>query len=260
MGALQTSLSSVRPPLSAWKPRARAGREEPRRIDSCRSKLRKSDVTIASRSVSDEWALVQKAIAGDSGSQDKLFAAPAARLYRTAFAVLRNKEDAEDAVQDGLFSAYSKLRSFQGRSSFSTWLTRIVINSALMTRRRKSARIEPSLDELQNNPQGRFASGIADTRPDPEDICSDSEIHGLIEEEVRRLPASLQEAFQLHEVAGFSIKESIRALGIRESTFKSRILRARRKLAHALQHSLQAPVQVVIAIRAARSKGISATY
>jgi RNA polymerase sigma-70 factor, ECF subfamily len=238
MGALQTSLSNVRPPLSSLRLQQNARIGESRRIDSCTSKLPNSDATIASRPVSDEWALVQKAIAGDPGSQDKLFATHSARLYRTAFAMLRNKEDAQDAVQDGLCSAYTKLRSFQGRSSFSTWLTRIVINSALMSRRRKSARPEASLDEIQNNPQGRFASGIADTRPDPEDICSDSEIHGLVEEEVRRLPASLQEAFQLHEVAGFSIKESIRALGIRESTFKSRILRARRIVKAALQQSL----------------------
>jgi RNA polymerase sigma-70 factor (ECF subfamily) len=259
MGALQTSLSSVRPPLSALKLRPSAGRQEPGRIDSCTSKPPNSDATIASRPISDEWALVQKAIAGDSGSQDKLFATHTARLYRTAFAMLRNKEDAQDAVQDGLCSAYTKLRSFQGRSSFSTWLTRIVINSALMSRRRKSVRPEASLDEILDNQAGRLSHRTVDRRPGPEEICSVTEIHGLVEEEVRRLPAELQKVFQLRVVLGLSTKEAIRALGIPESTFKSRILRARHRLTEALQRSLQASHQVVIAIGANRSKEASAT-
>jgi RNA polymerase sigma-70 factor (ECF subfamily) len=238
MGALQTSLSNLRPSPSAWKPRTRAGREEPRRIDSCTSKLPSSGRAIASRPVNDEWALVQKAIAGDSGCQDKLFAAHTARLYRTAFAMLRNKEDAEDAVQDGLCSAYAKLRSFQGRSSFSTWLTRIVINSALMTRRRKGSRPEASLDEILDIRRGRLGNGIVDPRPDPETICSAIEMNGFVEGEVRRLPAEIQRTLRLREVEGFSTKEAIRALGIRESAFKSRIHRARRKVKDALQQSL----------------------
>jgi RNA polymerase sigma-70 factor (ECF subfamily) len=238
MGALQTSLSSVRPPVSALKLYPRAAREQLGRIDSGTSKLPDSHRTIDSRSVSDEWALIQKAIAGDSGSQDKLFAAHTARLYRTAFAMLRNKEDAEDAVQDGLCSAYTKLRSFQGRSSFSTWLTRIVINSALMFRRRKSAHPEVSLDEIPDNHKARLADRIADRRPGPEEICSATEMNGLVEKEIRRLPAEIQRTFRLLEVNGLSTTESIRALGIRENTFKSRIHRARRKVRDAVQRSL----------------------
>jgi len=238
MGALQTSLSYDRPPLSVLKRQPSAGREKPGRIDSWTSNPRGSGGTIASHSVSDEWTLVQKAIAGDSGSQDKLFTDHAARLYRTAFAMLRNKEDAQDAVQDGLCSAYAKLRSFQGRSSFSTWLTRIVINSALMSRRRKRARPEASLDETLDNRAGRLAHRIIDRRPGPEEICSVTEIDGLVEEEVRRLPVEIQRTFRLREVHGLSTTESIRALGIRENTFKSRIHRARRKVKVALQRSL----------------------
>ncbi len=238
MGALQTSLSSVRPPLNAIKLHLSAGRQEPRRIDSCTSKLRDSDRTIASRSGGDEWILVQKALTGDSGSQDKLFAGHTAKLYRTAFAMLRNKEDAEDAVQDGLCSAYAKLRSFQGRSSFSTWLTRIVINSALMSRRRKRAHPDASLDEILNNQAGRLAHRIADRRPGPEEICSATEINARVEEEIRRLPAEIQRTFRLRAIDGLSTTESIRALGIRENTFKSRIHRARGKVKDALQRSL----------------------
>jgi RNA polymerase sigma-70 factor (ECF subfamily) len=162
---------------------------------------------------------VQRAIAGDADSKDRLFATPTAKLYRAAFAVLRNKEDAEDAVQDGLCRAYTKLRSFQGRSSFSTWLTRIVINSALMNRRRKGARTEVSLDEILDSREGWVTHRIVDLRPDPEKICSVIEIDGLVKKEVQRLPLRIQKAFQLCEVNGLSTAESIRTLGIRESGF-----------------------------------------
>jgi len=242
MGSLQTSLSSVRPPLSAPKLYPSAKRERPGRIDSFTPELANAGQKTTSRSVSDEWVLVQRAIAGDSASQNKLFAAHTARLYRTAFAMLRNKEDAEDAVQDGLGSAYTKLRSFQGRSSFSTRITRIVINSALMSRRRRSTRREASLQEILDNRAEQLAHRIADRRPGPEEICSATEINGLVEEQIRRLPAEIQRTFRLREMEGLSATESNRALGIRGNTLKSRIHRARRKIKDALQRSLVAPV------------------
>jgi RNA polymerase sigma-70 factor, ECF subfamily len=203
---------------------------------------------IEARSLSEEWGLVQRAITGDRGSQDRLFTAHSARLYRAAFAVLRNKEDAEDAVQDGLYNAYTKLRSFQGRSSFYTWLIRIVINSALMTRRRKRVGTEASLDEILDNPQGSLPDGIVDRRPDPEEACGAAEINRLVDEQIRRLPVALHDAFQLREVDGFSTKESSRALGILEGSVKTRLFRARRKLTYELRRSIQGPVPMVAVV------------
>jgi RNA polymerase sigma-70 factor (ECF subfamily) len=245
MGALQTSLSNVQPNISSLRLRPSIVSRGPRRIGPRGLSQPNSDRAIASRSVSEDWVLVQRAIGGDSGSKDKLFAAHTAKLYRTAFAVLRNKEDAEDAVQDGLCSAYTKLRSFQGRSSFSTWLTRIIINSALMTRRRNYARPEASLDEILDNQAVRLAHRIVDSRPDPEEICRVTEIKGLVEKEVQKLPMGVRSAFQLREVDGLSTTESIRTLGICKNAFKSRVLRARRKLIEGLKRSLQAHVQIV---------------
>jgi len=77
-----------------------------------------------------------RAIAGDRNAREQLFKMHAGKLYRTAFAVLGNKEDTEDALQESWFRAYGNLKSFEGRSSFSTWLTRIVINSGLMILRK----------------------------------------------------------------------------------------------------------------------------
>ena len=245
MGALQTVLSSnVRPPVNAVRLPSRIRREEtPRKVSRELDRLH-SGAPDGLRFASEDWVLVQQAIGGDQVSLDKLFTAHTSKLYRTAFRVLRNKEDAEDAVQDGLCSAYTKLRSFRAQSAFSTWLTRIVINSALMIRRRKTGRTEASLDEILENQPGRVVPGTVDPQPDPEEICSVAQLNELLEEAIQKLPAAVQRAFELREVEGLSAAESMQALGIRKNAFKSRILRARRRLAAVLQRSLQAPVQM----------------
>jgi RNA polymerase sigma-70 factor, ECF subfamily len=252
MGALQTSDYNVPPTIGVSKLHPSVGRDERRGVDSCAPKLPNCGRITGPHSLSEEWALIQRAIAGDPDSQTRLFASRTAKLYRIAFAVLRNKEDAEDAVQDALFGAYTNLRYFQGRSSFSTWLTRIVINSALMNRRRRKARPEASLDEILKNHEGRVLPRIVDPRPGPEKICSDTQVNGLLHEQIQKLPLRVQRAFQLHEIDGHSTEESMRVLGIRKSAFKSRILRARRQLTGVLQRSLRAPEMSVVGAKGAR--------
>ena len=211
--------------------------------------LHKSNKAVAPPAAAKDWKLVQQAIAGDSNAQEQLFATYTARLYRTAFAMLGNKEDAEDAVQDGLCRAYARLRSFQGRSSFFTWLTRIVINSALMTRRTKNGHPEASLDEIIDGQPERLQHGIVDAGPNPEEICTTTEINWLVEEQIRQLPPGLRAAFQLCGLGGLSAADSSETLGINKNAFKSRISRARQKLVAALQPSLQMPAQTQNAVR-----------
>jgi RNA polymerase sigma-70 factor (ECF subfamily) len=193
----------------------------------------------ASGPISEEWSLIQQAIGGDSRAQKQIFTCYTAKLHRTAFAILRNREDAEDAVQEGLCKAYRKLRSFEGRSSLSTWLTRIVINSALMIRRRKNSRPEASLDEILNGQPERLLHRIVDKRPNPEQICTATETYGLLEKRVRQLSPGLRASIELCDLGGLSPADSIQALGIHKSAFKSRIFRARQKLADGLRQSLQ---------------------
>jgi len=210
------------------------------RIDSRSPRQLSSTQPAALLGMSKEWAIVQQAIAGNPKAQEDLFAPHTSRLYRTAFRLLRNKEDAEDALQDGLCKAYVSLSSFQGRSSFSTWLTRIVINSALMTRRRKSAHPEASLDEILDRQPEQSPKEVIDAQPDPEKLCAATEINSLVEEHVRRLPPLLQTAFRLRSSDGLSAAESSQVLGISTTAFKSRICRARRKLACSLRQPREA--------------------
>jgi len=219
MGMLQTCLSDVPPvgPLQA------------ERGDSPAPRQSNSGGIVARRALGKEWAVVQQAIAGDPHAQEHLFARHTGRLYRTAFALLHHKEDAEDAVQDGLYKAYTNLRSFQGRSSFSTWLTRIVINLALMTRRKKSTCLDASLDEILGSQREQLPHGVVDARPDPEKAYAAIETNALFEQHVRQLPPTLQTAFRLRAINGLSTRKSSHALGIPATAFKSRIYRARRK-------------------------------
>ena len=94
-----------------------------------------------------EEKLIRAGQRGDQQAVETLFRRYHRPLFQTALRVLGNTEDAEDALQDGLLSAYRNLKRFEGRSQFSTWLTRIVINAALMRRRSAKARPAVSLDE-----------------------------------------------------------------------------------------------------------------
>jgi RNA polymerase sigma factor (sigma-70 family) len=239
MGALQASLPDILPPVGA--PPVAARRVAVRRNSA--ASLPKSRETAAPQAMCEEWMVVQQAIAGNPHAQEHLFARHTGMLYRTAFALLRNKEDAEDAVQDGLSKAYINLRFFQGRSSFVTWLTRIVINSSLMTLRRKRNHPEASFDEIVESQSERLPSAVfKKEQPDPETIAAGNEIHALVEEHVRQLPAALRTAFRLAVLDGFSAAECGEVLGLSVSACKSRIFWARRKVICGVQHSMRMKV------------------
>src|ERR1700674_4282953 len=98
------------------------------------------------------------------------------RFLRMAYAILRNKEDAEDAVQDALLSACLHLRTFEGRSALTTWFTRIVLNAALMIRRkRKPSWISPQ-PETGTSDDARRMQGIPASQPDPEMAYAEREV------------------------------------------------------------------------------------
>lgn len=137
---------------------------------------------------SEESVIVKRAIAGDTEALAAVFAREQGRLFRTAFSVLRNKEDAEDAVQCALLSAYTKLHSFEGRSKFSTWLTRIVVNAALVSRRRLRTRpLLLALDEHITGDLTQRSNRLVDSRFNPEEVCSLAETKGRLDSEMSHI-------------------------------------------------------------------------
>jgi RNA polymerase sigma-70 factor, ECF subfamily len=182
------------------------------------------------RRAGEEWEVVQRALRGDPDALTALFARKGVRLYRTAFALLRNKEDAEDALQEGLLSAYINLRSFEGRSRFSSWLTRVVINAALMNRRKLCAHCQLSLDQIVENDAQSWAAVADAETPNPEQEFARLENKEVLRKGMNQLCPILRSALHLRGIQRLSTREAAAVEGVKISVIKSRIFRARRKL------------------------------
>jgi RNA polymerase sigma-70 factor (ECF subfamily) len=180
--------------------------------------------------------LVRRALRGDAAAFEMLYKPHSRALYQTSLRILGVPEEAEDALQEGLLAAFRNLKRFEGRSQFSTWLTRIVINAALMRRRSKRSRPAVSLDQWPAEegalpPAERFAADD----PGPEEIYAGMELGGLLEASLKKLSPVLRSAFLLREGEGLTTSEAARALGVSENTLKARLWRAKQQLAALLE-------------------------
>ena len=187
----------------------------------------------------NETRLIRAGQKGDAQAVETLFRRYQRPLFQTALRVLGNTEDAEDALQDGFLSAYRNLKRFEGRSQFSTWLTRIVINAALMKRRSAKARPAISLDEPPREDELPATERYADDSPNPEQLFTGTELREMINENLDELSPLLRSAFLLREVQGYSTGEAAKKLGVTENTLKARLWRARHQLAERLGRRLR---------------------
>lgn len=162
------------------------------------------------------------------------------RLFRAAWSILGDRAEAEDAVQSAYFHAFAAIGSFAGRSSLSTWLTRIVINEALAKARavsRRRARLDAEsvtdLDDYREKlMQGSIERGAEAT-------LALKQIRGMIEAAVAKLPRDFRMVFVMRDIEGLSIDEVAETLQVLPATVKTRLLRARRRLREALAPELQ---------------------
>lgn len=173
----------------------------------------------------------------------EMFLASRSRFVGLAFAILGNKEDAEDAVQDALLSASVHWRSFEGRSALTTWFTRIVLNAALMIRRKRKARRIDRLPDPCPAEGSPWTEMIPDSQPDPEMVCGEKETFRLIDALLGKMSPILRDAFTVTYYDEKSNLEAGALLGVSTTTFKSRLLRARRNLLSQAQRSLVAPIR-----------------
>jgi RNA polymerase sigma-70 factor, ECF subfamily len=179
----------------------------------------------------DEEQLIERGLGGDARALDALFARNNRALYQTALRVLGNPEDAEEALQEGLLSAYRNLPRFERRSQFSTWLTRIVINAALMRRRSKRARPAVSIEDCAAEGELPLAERYADEGPNPEQIYAGTELRERVSKKLGEISPLLRSAFWLREIEGLSTEEAAQVLGVSRNTLKARLWRARQELA-----------------------------
>lgn len=191
--------------------------------------LRSTHSDRASSTFNEEQRLVAQAKSGHSGAFGELYERYRLKLYRSAFRILRNQQDAEDAVQRSFQRAFINLTRFREDSTFSTWVTRIAINEALMLLRQR--RIASSILQVQNDDVTEtWELDATDERPTPEQALSQSELRSLLTCAIARLRGKLRAVVLLRELHGLSSAETARRLGLTVSAVKARTFHARRHL------------------------------
>lgn len=202
----------------------------------------------------EEQDLLVCARAGDAAAFGSLVMPHRDAILRLAHRILRNREDAEDAVQTAFLDALRHLDTFQGRSRFSSWLTRIALNAAFMRLRATRRRPETSLDEMVEG-ENAARLQVVEMRPNPEQECSAKEIRVLLGKAFERLGPCYAEVLHMHHVQELSAREAARILGVPVGTVKARLHRARSRLSRHMRSML---------LRRRRStavkKGCSATF
>ncbi len=177
----------------------------------------------------DDSVLVVRSQNGDDGAYSELVARHYTSCIKLAMSILRNKEDADDEVQNAVWKAYQHIGRFQQDARFSTWLTRIVVNQCLMKiRKNKRARLLYMDDVMIGEETGTLE--LPDDRKSPEQVLADTELHGVMKTEIRCIPPLLRNVFVLRDVEELPMPEVARRLGISVAAAKSRLLRARKEL------------------------------
>ena len=179
---------------------------------------------IVNESICDA-ALVSEARAGNHNAFDELCRRYSNRLMGSIRRLLRDGCDAEDALQDTLLRVFTHLKSFQGRSSVSTWMTRIAINAAL-ARLRKSRDTAVSIDEAGEETGLALSSLLQDGALDAERRLIHAQQEELLAKAIAQLPPSLRSVLKLRIRDGYSGKQIAEKMGISEAAVKSRLSRA----------------------------------
>jgi len=166
---------------------------------------------------------------GESQAFEFLVKRHEAKTFSVALRITRNREDAQDVVQQSFHKAFVHLNSFQEKSSFSTWLTRIVINEGLMCLRRTRARREVSLGDVESESEEVFLPEIPDRRENPAEIYEQLENERILCEAMNQLSAEFRTVVRLR-LEERTVGETAEILGLGVGTLKARLFRARQKL------------------------------
>jgi RNA polymerase sigma factor (sigma-70 family) len=177
----------------------------------------------AGQFISDE-ALVAGAKMGHGSAFHELHERHRERMFRVAHRITRHREDAQDAVQESFLSAYVHLEKFDERAKFSTWLTRIAINAALMKIRKNRVSREVGVEDAAD------AAELSDSVPNPEEICARTEQNAALRNAIAKLRPTLRDVVELHDLQEYSLHETAEALGTSVSAAKARLFHARAAL------------------------------
>jgi RNA polymerase sigma-70 factor (ECF subfamily) len=184
----------------------------------------KITIQLLTSAATDE-VLVDAAKLGDRPAFAELWRRYSNLAFNVGYRITRDRDDAEDVAQDTWMKAYLHLKTFDGRAKFSTWLTRIAINSALMILRKRHRRREiyPAMDE--GHIWNRW--DVADKTQDVEELFARRETKERLRQAVCRLTPAMRQVVEIHQLGDRSIKEIAELADISVSATKSRLLRAR---------------------------------
>ncbi len=177
-------------------------------------------------------ALVERLRKGDEQAYAQLLTEHGGRLLAVTRRLLRNEEDAHDAVQDAFLSAFRAIQNFSGDSRLSTWLHRIAVNAALMKLRKKAAHAEQSIDSLlpafledghQAHPARRWGDSV-------ESEVVRAELRARVQRLIAELPSQYRIVLQLRDIEELDTDETAHALGLSSGAVKTRLHRARQAL------------------------------
>jgi RNA polymerase sigma-70 factor, ECF subfamily len=177
----------------------------------------------------DEGTLVAAAKAGDVAAFEQLVGGYEHRIFRLAQNIMRNREDAEDVMQDAFLKSFEHLGDFRGDSRFYTWLVRITVNEALMKLRKRQAN-QVLLDESQETEAELLPREIENWGPTPEQRYGQKELNEILTGAIEQLEHGNRIVFLLRDVEQLSTEETAQLLGLSVPAVKTRLFRARLKL------------------------------
>jgi RNA polymerase sigma-70 factor, ECF subfamily len=202
----------------------------------------------------EDAALVAGAKSGDARAFELLVQRNEAKIFSLAQRMTRHREDAEDVVQQSFQKAFIHLKKFEGESLFSTWLTRIAINEALMLLRRRRGMREVPIAESTTEDETARPLDIPDSGPNPEDSCLQREQERILSAAVNELTPGMRKAIQLRELGELSTGETARVMGLSVGAVKARVFHGRRKLRKTLKLFVEfAPAYGTRALQTQRS-------
>jgi RNA polymerase sigma-70 factor, ECF subfamily len=200
------------------------------------------------------------AFPGDRVALEALMRRYNTKLFRVARSILKDDAEAEDALQDAYVHAYRHATQFRGDAELSTWLTRIVINQALMRlRKRKRERVVVPFRSPGSSGPGERTDDMADEKAEsPSDTTLRAEVRRVIERRIDELPVAFRTVFVMREVEEMTVQETAECLGIPASTVRTRLFRARALLREALDRDMDSARAGVFGFAGARCDRIVA--
>ena len=188
----------------------------------------------------DDAELVGRIAGHDQAAFEVLMRRHNGRLFRVARAILKDDAEAEDALQDAYLDAYRHIDDFHGGARLSTWLTRIVINQALMRlRKHKRDRIVVPFGDGSGTEPDQAEADVADERSEsPPGATLRAEIRRALERRIDELPTAFRTVFVMREVEDMTVDETAECLSIPAATVRTRLFRARALLREALARDM----------------------